>query len=228
LYEMLNMFVEVWTKEINVLDEMSRQSWHDQIDAELKASYPCCSLKAIASKAIKNNLNDDFTVLSLSLPTVFGQTLTLPELLKNYFALEYLEDASSVIPNESFQRLPSLLIIRVERVGYSGGTFKRYEHVFFPEFLDLRPFCLSKSEKGGEEHCLTGNYQLRAVSVHSGNANGGHFITYRRGIGADNVSTWYRTSDAEVTCFFRSQNFHTFELYSKKGVNIVHILVVFA
>ncbi|VDN27959.1 unnamed protein product [Gongylonema pulchrum] len=53
LYEMLNMFVEVWTKEINELDEMSRQSWHDQIDAELKASYPCCSLKAVASKAIK-------------------------------------------------------------------------------------------------------------------------------------------------------------------------------
>ncbi|VDK83355.1 unnamed protein product, partial [Onchocerca ochengi] len=42
-------------------------------------------------------------------------------------------------------------------------------------------------------------YQLRAVSVHIGQAHSGHFITYRRGIGVQNRSVWYKTSDTEVT-----------------------------
>lgn len=41
-------------------------------------------------------------------------------------------------------------------------------------------------------------YQLRAISVHIGQAHSGHFITYRRGIGVQNRSTWYKTSDTEV------------------------------
>ncbi|VDN41016.1 unnamed protein product [Gongylonema pulchrum] len=134
----------------------------------------------------------------------------------------------------NFTSLPSLLIIRVERVGYSGGTFKRVRvrirnslifqssqkeangsapnsslRILGGSTLNLLPHPPSVDTEWRQQLAeklpeidLTGNYQLRAVSVHSGNANGGHFITYRRGIGADNVSTWYRTSDAEVICFF--------------------------
>lgn len=44
-------------------------------------------------------------------------------------------------------------------------------------------------------------YQLRAVSVHIGQAHSGHFITYRRGIGYQNRTSWFRTSDTDVSFY---------------------------
>lgn len=48
------------------------------------------------------------------------------------------------------------------------------------------------------DNMLKYKYQIRAVSVHIGQAHSGHFITYRRGIGVQNRSNWYKTSDMEV------------------------------
>ncbi|GMS88221.1 hypothetical protein PENTCL1PPCAC_10396 [Pristionchus entomophagus] len=41
-------------------------------------------------------------------------------------------------------------------------------------------------------------YQLRAVSEHKGLAESGHYLTYRRGLGA-NSHVWYLTNDSQVT-----------------------------
>ena len=56
-------------------------------------------------------------------------------------------------------------------------------------------------------HSVRFKYCLRAVSVHIGRPESGHFITYRRGIGNEGENAWYRTSDAEVgwslkKCFY--------------------------
>jgi hypothetical protein len=44
-------------------------------------------------------------------------------------------------------------------------------------------------------------YQLRALSEHHGQFvdSGGHFITYRRGVGTVDDHKWYRTNDAKVS-----------------------------
>lgn len=59
-------------------------------------------------------------------------------------------------------------------------------------------------------------YQLRAVSVHIGQAHSGHFITYRRGIGVQNRSSWYKTSDMEVNVVEKARNMQkTMSHYAK-------------
>uniref|UniRef100_A0A0M3IMV4 ubiquitinyl hydrolase 1 n=1 Tax=Ascaris lumbricoides TaxID=6252 RepID=A0A0M3IMV4_ASCLU len=50
-----------------------------------------------------------------------------------------------------------------------------------------------------QRRLLKYKYQLRSVIVHIGQPHSGHFITYRRGIGADNQNAWYKTSDSQVT-----------------------------
>lgn len=200
---------------------------------------------------------DKFCVLSLGLPkSLAGVAVTLDTLLRRFFTPELIQGAkcdrcikmgnnfsTGLIKKQGFCKLPSSLILRVERVGYlpSGDLYKQTDHFTFPEILDVREFCFyndptglcntvnsgaetSNSSKGVPIFSLGSNgttgvgilesvlnqcmsedhrrmkykYQLQAVSVHSGQPNSGHFITYRRGIGKEYQNAWYKTSDLQV------------------------------
>ncbi|CAG9531548.1 unnamed protein product [Cercopithifilaria johnstoni] len=231
---------------------------------------PCMGLLAIQLRCCKEECRykkireEKFCVLSLSLPKSSNPVLTFSKLLDKYFTAEYIQGAScdrclkrkkdpsgGLMKKQGFCKLPSLLIFRIERVGFSpnGHVFKRTERFLLPEFIDIREYCFfseqSKSKQtedplsnpcfrvlGGSalnasssipkveqqwqqtmslssvnsrtnfceyNSILKYKYQLRAISVHIGQAHSGHFITYRRGIGVHNRSTWYKTSDMEVT-----------------------------
>ncbi|VDD93654.1 unnamed protein product [Enterobius vermicularis] len=163
---------------------------------------------------------------------------------------------NGVVKKHGFCRLPSLLVLRVERVIYmpSGYVLKRNDRFSFPEILDVEKFCFFSRPQvwklfeknyfflvlGGyfrqmlvcgilyngtianssflfsdaenledlaasiSACSLRFKYRLRAVSVHMGEPESGHFITYRRGIGSVGDTAWYKTSDSQN---FRSQLF---------------------
>ncbi|VDK74507.1 unnamed protein product [Litomosoides sigmodontis] len=231
---------------------------------------PCMGLLAIQLRCCKEECGykkireEKFCVLSLSLPKSPNALLTLSGLLDTYFTAEYIQGAScgrclkrkdysssGLMKKQGFCKLPSLLIFRIERVGFSpnGYVFKRTERFLLPEFIDVREYCFFSEQmksrqtkdplanscfrvlggsalntassipeikqqwqqatpfssvKSGTSLCeydsmFKYKYQLRAISVHIGQAHSGHFITYRRGIGVHNRSIWYKTSDTEVT-----------------------------
>uniref|UniRef100_A0A0R3RTY8 ubiquitinyl hydrolase 1 n=1 Tax=Elaeophora elaphi TaxID=1147741 RepID=A0A0R3RTY8_9BILA len=229
---------------------------------------PCMGLLAIQLRCCKEECRykkireEKFCVLSLSLPKSPNPALTFSGLLDRYFTAEYIQGAScdrclkrnkdpsgGLMKKQGFCKLPSLLIFRIERVGFSpnGYVFKRTERFLLPEFIDIREYCFFSEQNklkqaedplsnprfrvlGGSalntasipkvkqqwqqvaplslvrsgticeyDSMFKYKYQLRAVSVHIGQAHSGHFITYRRGIGVQNRSTWYKTSDTEVT-----------------------------
>ncbi|EJD75036.1 hypothetical protein LOAG_17746 [Loa loa] len=230
---------------------------------------PCMGLLAVQLRCCKEDClykkirEEKFCALSLSFPKSPTPLLTFSKLLERYFAPEYIQGAScdrclerkkdssgGLMKKQGFCKLPSLLIFRIERVGFSpnGYVFKRIERFLVPEFIDLEEYCFFSEQKkprqtkdslsnsyfrvlGGSalntasaipeakkqpqqsmqlslvrsgtnfrecDSMFKYKYQLRAVSAHIGQAHSGHFITYRRGIGVQNRSTWYKTSDTEV------------------------------
>uniref|UniRef100_A0A8R1Y1F0 ubiquitinyl hydrolase 1 n=2 Tax=Onchocerca TaxID=6281 RepID=A0A8R1Y1F0_ONCVO len=252
------------------LSSLSFEHVKSAIANEKLLKPPCLGLLAVQLRCCREDCfykkirEEKFCVLSLSLPKSPNSLLTFSNLLERYFAAEYIQGAScdrcserkknpfgGLMKKQGFCKLPSLLIFRIERVGFSpnGYIFKRTERFLFPEFIDIRKYCFFSEQKKTKQtkgplsnSCFrvlggsTSNaapsipkvkqqwlqtsrlssikngtdfyeyynifkykYQLRAVSVHIGQAHSGHFITYRRGIGVQNRSVWYKTSDTEVT-----------------------------
>uniref|UniRef100_A0A0N5APM8 ubiquitinyl hydrolase 1 n=1 Tax=Syphacia muris TaxID=451379 RepID=A0A0N5APM8_9BILA len=160
----------------------------------------------------------------LSLDLLMGKYF-LPETIGDASCDKCVQERSAsgtgIIKKLGFCRLPPLLVFRIERVVYtsSGYVIKRTDHFSFPEILDVEKFCFFSNFKVPKIHgifTLTDNedyeqlisgsvsslrfkYRLRAVSVHIGEAHSGHFITYRRGVGASGDKAWYKTSDLQVT-----------------------------
>ncbi|MFH4983179.1 hypothetical protein AB6A40_009888 [Gnathostoma spinigerum] len=118
----------------------------------------CCNQKC----AYKKVRDDGFCVLSLTIPKSFsGMQISLESLMRKFFCVEYLPDASCdrcLAQKNSLKyglmkkqgllkfQLPPMLIIRIERVGClpSGTLFKHSDYFPFPEVLDVRDFCFYK------------------------------------------------------------------------------------
>ncbi|XKL67416.1 hypothetical protein PGB90_002907 [Kerria lacca] len=128
-----------------------------------------------------------------------------------------------------FGKLPACLCIHIVRTSFHEyGVYKRQDYVDFPEYIIMDPY-LYKPKKGdifsfwkdtkdifpnGNSHVgnrcmksinLTKHlYRLKAVIVHRGSHNDGHFMTYRRGTSTSQTqhrcseSRWYLVSDTEV------------------------------
>ncbi|KAK0417546.1 hypothetical protein QR680_013074 [Steinernema hermaphroditum] len=134
------------------------------IASQLQCCQPDCLKKKVRY--------DEFCVISLSIPKSFSYIqVTLDALLRKYFTVEAIKDASCDFCKSQFQRsngglmkkqgfckLPESLVLRIERIEFSptGGSFKRSDHVKFPEFLDIRDYCFNHSREGeysrGEVH----------------------------------------------------------------------------
>lgn len=126
----------------------------------------------------------------------------------------------------TFGKLPSCLCIHIGRTSWSpdGHAYKRQDFVHFPESLSMAPYSFvqpgfsNASTPWGSTLSLYSSslpstygdghpynpfniprnlYRLLAVIVHSGEANTGHFITFRRGA-LRNSHKWYYTSDTVV------------------------------
>lgn len=133
--------------------------------------------------------------------------LSLFDCLKEYTSKEYLTEesgngyncpkcsnpasSSSPIKRSADKRLlllsfPNLLLIHFKRL-LPGG--KCSFQISFPVELNLTPFQGLKTPSADQIH--SPNYTLKAVIVHHGAGNGGHYVAY-----AHRDGQWYHTSDA--------------------------------
>ncbi|XP_022164038.1 ubiquitin carboxyl-terminal hydrolase 30 homolog isoform X1 [Myzus persicae] len=182
----------------------------------------------------KLSLNyEKFYVISLSLPEYPQLKIELTDILDQYIKQEKLEnlpctncdenntktDGKSYIKSVKFGKLPSCLCLHLVRTQYSRDRpLKRKDFVEFPEYLHMDKYTsvydqLSKLRQSREKSAseplerLRGNkytYRLKAVIVHAGEHNSGHFSTYRRGVTTDHSrhrcseTRWFFTSDAHI------------------------------
>ncbi|XP_025409904.1 ubiquitin carboxyl-terminal hydrolase 30 homolog [Sipha flava] len=182
----------------------------------------------------KSSLNyEKFYVISLNLPEHPQLKIELTDILEQYIKKENLEnlpctncdknnivtDGNSCTKSVKFGKLPSCLCLHLVRTQYSKDRpLKRNDFVNFPEYLHMDKYTsvydqLSKLRQSREDYPtesierLRGNkytFRLKAVIVHVGEHNAGHFSTYRRGITSDHSrhrcsdTRWYFTSDAHI------------------------------
>lgn len=88
-------------------------------------------------------------------------------------------------------RLPPVLILHIQRKYYNpklSNMIKSTKHISFPQIIDVSPFmAVSTNNK-----IL---YQLKSVVEHIGNANNGHYQTFRR---CSENNKWIRCSDETI------------------------------
>uniref|UniRef100_A0A915Q4U9 ubiquitinyl hydrolase 1 n=1 Tax=Setaria digitata TaxID=48799 RepID=A0A915Q4U9_9BILA len=187
---------------------------------------PCTGILAVQLRCCREEClykkirEEKFCVLSLSLPRSPSPMLTFSRLLERYFTAEYIQGASC---DRCLERKKDPSGGLMKKQGFCKNKPKQTKDPFSNSYLRVlggsatnAVFSLPKVKRKwqqGDGLTSSGNganfydydnmfkykYQLRAVSVHIGQAHSGHFITYRRGIGAENRSNWYKTSDTEVT-----------------------------
>ena len=104
-------------------------------------------------------------------------------------------------------RLPAILAIHVQRRFFDpvrNCMSKTAQHVIFPEYLDVAPFCATggpPDDRVKEEHMRSVSrkpsihYRLTAVIEHQGDAFFGHYVSYRRDLSSDG---WLFVSDNTV------------------------------
>jgi len=111
-------------------------------------------------------------------------------------------------------RLPSVLCIHIQRRFYDpvvNRMTKTAQHVVFPEYLDVGPYCAygentgcqspwagsgtSKPKSGEQEPRSAINYRLRSIVEHSGGAFSGHYVSFRRD---PESGRWLYISDSTV------------------------------
>uniref|UniRef100_A0A1B6CF67 ubiquitinyl hydrolase 1 n=1 Tax=Clastoptera arizonana TaxID=38151 RepID=A0A1B6CF67_9HEMI len=118
----------------------------------------------------------------------------------------------------SIGKLPRCLCLHIPRtsMGPYGTPFKRQDFVDFPEFLTMDNYttnnrlkqqmtmeknhiCLDSTDRNLNIQNCHHLYRLKAVIVHKGCVERGHFVTYRRGpLHSNTRHRWYVTSDSEI------------------------------
>jgi len=152
-----------------------------------------------------------FHNITLSLPSSSLGAVSLDTLLQMFVSQERVEGGA--VKQNTFGKLPECLCFHVQRTGFAGGQpYKRHDYVEFPLSLCMDRYThtsqLVKSRAlaslGGRGPALVpgplqAQYSLRAVVVHSGGIQSGHYVTYRRGpLGGRGSTKWFHTSDSTV------------------------------
>jgi len=160
-----------------------------------------------------------FDNITLNLPAGGLGAVSLDTLLQMFISQERVENCSggerqeNIVKQITFGKLPDCLCFHIQRTGFAGGQpYKRHDYVEFPVLLNMERFThTSQLNKSRTIHSLMNGgpsslsarhqalYKLRAVIVHAGGINSGHYITYRKGpLGSSTCSRWFYTSDSQV------------------------------
>ena len=112
--------------------------------------------------------------------------------------------------------LPNVLIVHLQRIIYNFDTYaneKINSRLEFPHVLNLEPYTraaiLKKDGSLPQESLSDGDaqnceYQLVGVVVHSGTAEGGHYISlirHRLPDGTVDPKKWFQFNDSMVTSY---------------------------
>ena len=148
------------------------------------------------------------------------------ELMKDDNAIycEHCNNKFSAVKTQSFKKLPRILIFVLKRFEFDFQTFHKIkinDEYQFPVELDMTDylhqnrknqnnkneeddFKLMNNENENEEiNGMNNNinkYKLKAVAVHNGNSEGGHYYAFIR-TGNINEDNWYQFNDTKVSKF---------------------------
>jgi ubiquitin carboxyl-terminal hydrolase 34 len=110
-----------------------------------------------------------------------------------------------------FKSLPDILAFNTMRYSFNKVTMMKEKvntHFSFPFRLDMTPYMehtlIPSKSPAGQAPTPSPEYELIGVTVHTGNADGGHYYAFAR----DRCSTkdkWYSFNDAEVKSFDPNQ-----------------------
>ncbi|KAK7573793.1 hypothetical protein V9T40_010984 [Parthenolecanium corni] len=139
---------------------------------------------------------EPFSNLSLSLPPEEIDKCTLSDCLKLYVSSDEIDkwqcpgckELRRATKKLDITKLPPLLVIHFKRFTSVGGCKKQRTFVDFPDSLNMRPYIV------GHEHRHQ-QYQLYAVSNHSGSMESGHYTAHCKNP-ADR--RWYEFDDQNV------------------------------
>jgi len=156
-----------------------------------------------------------FNNITLSLPSSGLGAVSLDTLLQMFVSQERVED--DMVKQNTFGKLPECLCFHVQRTGFAGGQpYKRHDYVEFPVMLNMERYthtsqlvkakAVSSLSSGSLSlsssrlpSAIQSQYQLRAVIVHTGGIQSGHYITYRKGpLGSKSSGRWFYTSDSTI------------------------------
>jgi len=162
-----------------------------------------------------------FNNITLNLPRQGLGTVTLDTLLQMFVSQESIEAVdkqNNLVKQITFGKLPECLCFHIQRTGFTGGQpYKRHDYVEFPVLLNMDRFTHANQQlKQRNLQSFSSNsygpsslpsmssstmslYSLKAVVVHMGGIQSGHYITYRKGpMGSKTNSRWFYTSDTLV------------------------------
>merc|ERR1719348_170833 len=165
-----------------------------------------------------------FDNITLNLPAGGLGAVSLDTLLQMFISQERVENCSggerqeNIVKQITFGKLPECLCFHIQRTGFTGGQpYKRHDYVEFPVILNMDRFTHTNQQlKQRNLQSFSSNsygpsslpsmssstmslYSLKAVVVHMGGIQSGHYITYRKGpMGSKTNSRWFYTSDTIV------------------------------
>ena len=124
-----------------------------------------------------------------------------------------------------FKKLPNIIAFNTMRYSFNIFTMLKEKvntHFSFPFRLDMSPYmeqnlvptdkedvekkeALDAEGRGAEGGDESYEYELIGVTVHTGNADGGHYYAFIRDRGSGSRDKWYSFNDAEVKPFDPNQ-----------------------
>lgn len=211
----------------------------DQIDEKLSASGRPKLFESIygglfadqkkITKGCEHQYEREESFMTLQLDVRnFG---SLDESLQQYVKGDLLEGANAyhcekcgekrdAIKRTCLKRLPTVLVIHLKRFEFDWerDVAVKYNGLFeFPKEIDMGPYTVEgldakeSAGKPGAKPAPVYKYKLVGVTVHSGQANGGHYYSFIRS--RCDASKWYRFDDAEVTECVVDESFMAKELF---------------
>ena len=169
-----------------------------------------CNVNTCTSCSHKSYRFEDFKAITIEV----DQLNDINESLKNYISEENIEDYLCSNCNQKVNlkkatfiaKLPNILIVHLNRIKMNtetGGFEKIYSKFEFPEDLNLKKYCIEENNNNEQTTKIYKKkdeyyeYKLKGVNIHSGNVEGGHYISI---IKIDN-DKWYQFNDSRVSEF---------------------------
>ena len=183
----------------------SMQRWKDyfkndySILVELFYGQLCSKIVCPDCKHLSNTY-DPFCYLSVPLPCINREEITIYDCLDKFTELETLDSDNqwqcesckkkqNALKKDIFWKLPKILIVHLKRFNNNINLNKNSKKVNYP----IKNLDMTKYSVGYEKIDL--QYNLYAIGCHEGNLNAGHYYSYC----LNSDKKWYRYDDSSVS-----------------------------
>ena len=194
------------------IEEHLKKTQYKYIINEILTGKTCSSVKCNQCNYISNRF-EDFYNLSLEVKNLNNlndslKKLVIPEKIDD-FKCDNCNKKVTIEKRTSLAKLPNVLLIHLKRffMNYEYDRTEKINSKFeFPLSLDLDSFCVENFQQQEDEFDSSEIYQkkkdyykyeLKGINIHTGNANGGHYISLIDIKRSGNGNTMYRLKSDE-------------------------------